>query len=351
MTGPAAIMWVRRRAAPAALAALALLAGCGRKTSDARGPSPELTGLAAVPSTAEAVLGIDPARLAESPILTRAVESVLAREPDLVTKWKALRETCRLELGNVNRIMLALGPTPAGGRFGTGPQVMIVTGKIGEAELVKCVRDIVGKGTGSLVAKNYQGRTLYQVKDGARLVFIAFGRPDTVILGNNEAYVHEAVGDGRKALDHEELAGWLKQVDQNAPVWIVGRLPERLRTGLVRASNGTLQAGAKALVGSLDPTTGVQGQLAVLMESAADAKQLESLLKAHLVGLSWAAQVASLAKIVQKVSIRADGSTVRFTLPLGMDDVNQVLKALDEIGRPAQDSPPAGGSATTPPAP
>ena len=80
-------------------------------------------------------------------------------------------------------------------------------------------------------------------------------------------------------------------------------------------------------------------------------KQLESLLNLNLVGLSWAAQVASLAKIVQKLSIKAQDASVRFVAPLTMDDVNRVLSALDRDRAPAQDSPPAGGSASTPPAP
>jgi hypothetical protein len=344
-------MWMRLRAALVVVAVTAILAGCGKKAKVASGPSPELTGLAAVPSTAEVIIGMDAARLAESQIITRAIELLISREPDLATKWKALRESCPLELKNVNRMMIALGPTPAGGRLGTGPLVMIATGKIAEADLVKCVREIVGKGGGSLVSKNHQGRTFYQVKDGARTVFIAFGRPDTVILGNNEAYVHEAVGGGQKALDNRELAGWLKQADQDAPVWVVGRVADRLKAGLVRASNNTLKAGAKAYVGSLDLTSGVKGEMAVLMESAADAKQLESMLNLNLVGLSWAAQVAALAKIVQKVSIKSSGSTVRLTVPLTMEDVNRVLSALDGDKAPAQDSPPAGGSASNPPAP
>jgi len=340
----------RRAALALALAALASLAGCGRKPGGAAGPSPELTGLAAVPSTADVIVGMDAGRLAESPIVTRAIEMLLAREPDLAARWQALRESCKLELGQVNRLMIALGPTPAGGRIGTGPLVMIATGKISEADLLKCVRDIVGKGGGSLIVKYPDSRPLYQVKDGARTMFIAFGRPDTVILGNNEAYVNEAVGAGRKALDDPELAGWLKLANQNAPVWVVGRVADRLKAGLVRASNGTLKAGAKAYVGALDLTGGVKADLSALMESPEDAKQLESQLNLNLIGLSWAAQVASLAKVVQKVAIKAEDASVRFSVPLTMEDVNHVLSALDGDRAAAQDSPPAGGSASTPPA-
>jgi hypothetical protein len=336
----------------AVLVLLAIAAGCGKKSRRAPpGPSPELTGLAAVPSTAEVIVGLDAAQLADSPLVTRAIGMLLAREPELAGRWQALRESCKLEIKQVNRVMIALGPSPAGGRFGTGPMVLISTGKIVEADLVKCVREIVGKGGGSLVVQSSQGRTLYQVRDGNRTMFIAFGRPDTVILGNNEAYVHEAVGTGKKALDNPDLAGWLKLVDQDSPVWVVGRVDDRLRAGLVRASNNTLKAGAKAFAGTLDLSTGVQGEVLVLMESAEDAKQLASLLNVNVVGMSWAAQAASLARIVQKISIKAQGDRVQVSAPLTMDDVNRVLSALDGGGAAAQDSPPAGGSAPTPPAP
>jgi len=336
----------------AALVAVVVLAtGCGKKAHVVSGPSPEVSGLAAVPSTAEVIVGMDAVRLAESPIVERATEMLLAREPDLAARWQALRESCKLEVKQVNRLMIALGPSPPGGRIGTGPMVMIATGKVSEADLVRCVRDIVGKGGGSLAVKTGEGRTLYHVKDGSRTLFIAFGRPDTVILGNNEAYVHEAVGSGQKALDNPELAGWIQLADQNAPVWVVGRVAEQLKTGLVRASNHTLKAGAKAYVGSLDLTSGARLDLLALMESSEDAKRLESLVNLNLVGMSWAAQVASLAKVVQKLSVKAKGTGVRFTAPLTMDDVNRVLSALDRDQAAEQDSPPAGGSASTPSAP
>lgn len=350
-------MRMPRRAALAALAAAAVFlgglaggVGCSKKASPPRGPSPELTGLAAVPSTAEVIVGLDPARLVESPLVVRAAELLLGREPDLASRWKALRESCKLELGAVQRMMIALGPTPAGGRIGTGPMILVATGKLSEPDLLKCVREIVGKGGGSVAVKDHEGRTLYQVKDGARTMFIAFGRTDTVILGNNEAYVHEAVGGGKKALDNPELAGWLKQANQNAPLWVVGRVAERLRTGLVRASNNTLTAGAKAYIGELDLTGGIRGELVALMESPEDAKRLESLVNVNLVQLSWAAQVASLAEVVQKLTIKAQGASVRFSVPLTMADINRVLEALDGRRAPAQDSPPQGGSAPPPPA-
>ena len=48
-------------------------------------------------------------------------------------------------------------------------------------------------------------RTVYEAKDGNRVMDFAFVRPDTVVLGSNEAFVTEAIGTGKKALDNAEL--------------------------------------------------------------------------------------------------------------------------------------------------
>ena len=343
-------MQMRRALVFATVAALAA-GGCGKKSAGHAGPSPELTGLAAVPSTADVIVGVDVGRLAESPLVTRAVEQLLAREPSLAGRWQDLRNFCKLEIKQVNRLMIALGPPPPGGKHGTGPMILIATGKISEPELVKCVREFVGKGGGALVVKNVDGRSIYQVKEANRTMFVAFGRPDTVILGNNDAYVNEAIGTGPKALDQPELAGWLRLADQRAPVWVVGRVSDRLKTGLVRASNGLLKAGASAYIGSLDLTSGVKGDLVALMDSAEDAKQLESLVNLNLTSLTWASQYMSAARVVKKLSVAAKGDQVRFTVPLTIDDVNHLLSALDGGDPPAQDSPPRGGSASMPASP
>src|ERR1043165_346108 len=84
--------------------------GCKKKPVEHAGPSPELTGLAAVPSTAEVVVGIDVGRLSESQLVTRAVESLISHEPALATRWQDFRNACQLEIKQVSRLMIALGP-------------------------------------------------------------------------------------------------------------------------------------------------------------------------------------------------------------------------------------------------
>src|SRR5690348_14113885 len=137
-------MQMRRALVLATVAALAA-GGCKKKQVEHAGPSPELTGLAAAPSTAEVIVGVDVGRLAGSPIVARAVEQLLAREPSLAARWQDLRSLCKLEIEQVSRLMIALGPPPPGGKVGTGPMILIATGKISEPELVKCVREVVGK--------------------------------------------------------------------------------------------------------------------------------------------------------------------------------------------------------------
>jgi hypothetical protein len=308
---------------------------------------PEVTGLAAVPSTAEVIVGITLQPLFASPIVERAAAQLLAREPALAARWAELQRACAREVAQVQRVMLALGPSPAD-RPGTGPMLLIATGGISEPAVVKCAREVVGRGGGSVVVKTVAGRPLYHVRDGARAQFIAFGRADTVILGSSEAYVIDAVSAGPKALAQPELASWLAQADQRAPVWVVGRVADRLRTGLVRASNGSLREGARAFIGAADLSRGARVDLRALMASPEDAKQLELLVRGNLAALTWAAQARRLGALVNGLKVATEATQVRLSVELGMAEINQLLSMLDGEGPPAQDSPPAGGSSSAP---
>lgn len=314
-------------------------AGCGKKSSKA---SPPVAGLAAVPESAQVVVFADVARVASSPLVTRAVETFLLKDADLATRWQRLQDSCKLEIGKLKTIVLAIGPG-AGAGPGTGPVLMVVTGQLVETELAGCVRSMVGKGGGTLTARPLDGRTLYQAKDGNRTMFFAFGQPDTVVLGSSEAFVTEALGTGKKATDNAELMTWIKLVNQKAPLWAAGKVDDRVRAGLVKVTNSQLEQGPAAMVLAVDPTDGATLDLAAVMASQADAKTLESFAKAQLGLMAMAAQAKSLGKIVDKVAISVDGDVVRFKANLAMADVNQLISALDGEGAAEQDSPPTPG--------
>lgn len=325
------------------LVACLLAIGCGKKTKRA----PDVAGLAAVPASAQVVIAADVARVIDSPLVAHAVDQLLLRDADLATRWQRLRDSCKLDPKKLKQVVLAIGPH-AGQQVGTGPVLMVVTGQLAETELASCVRAMVGQGGGALTGKDVGGRTLYQAKDGNRTMFFAFGRPDTVVLGSNEAYVTEALSNGKKVLDNPDMAGWIHQVDQKAPVWAAGRVDERVRGGLVKVTSGQLQAGPIAMMVALDPTAGAKLELGAVMGSAKDAKTLESFAKGQLALLAMAAQAKGLGKVVDKVAIAAEGEIVRFRATLGVEEVNQLISALDGGGPAAQDSPPAAGSAVGP---
>jgi len=332
-----------RRGLGIAVLVLSLHAGaCGKKkAADSNTPSPEVTGLAAVPASAQVLIAANVAKLADSAIVGRAVDQLLLRDPVLAAKWADVQSSCKLDLTRqVKHVMLALGPPPQGAATGTGPVLMVATGTIAEPDLAACVRTMVGKGGGALTVKTVGGRSLYQVKDGNRTMFFAFGRPDTVILGTSEPWVLDALGTGPKVADNPELKSLLPLANQSSPVWALGKVDERVRQGLVGASGGRLKAGPTAIVASLDPTDGAKLDLGAVMATGEDAKALESFANSEMKVIAMVAQMKSLGPLVAKVAITSEGTVVRFRAPLTVEDVNQLLSVLDEKPASEQGSPP-----------
>jgi len=321
--------------------ALVLGAACGKKAAPPSGPPPELTGLAAVPATAEAVVGADVAKLARSPVVERAVDQLLLHNAELAARWQRVKDDCKIDLiKQVKRVMLAIGPH-AGPAPGTGPVIMVVVGAIHEDALKDCVAKLVGNGGGTVTGATVEGRTLYLAKDGNRTMYFGYGRPDTIVLGSNEAYVREALGSGKKASENPDLTRWLTRVDQSAALWAVGRVDERVRSGLARVTAGKLATGPTAFAAVADLADGAKLQLSAIMATAQDAKSLESYVKNELALLTAAAQLKSLGSVVAKLTVAVEDDVVQFRAPLTVDDLNQLLSALDGGGTSAQDSAPA----------
>jgi hypothetical protein len=341
-------MAVQRSALCLILALCAAVPGCGKKQPQA-GPAPELTGLAVIPASAEVVVGADIAKLTDSPVIDRAVEQLVMRESALAERWQRLKDECKLDLGKqIKRVMLALGPNRPGPAPGTGPVLMVAVGAVPETELQQCVTKLVGAGGGSVTGKPVAGRTVYLARDGNRSMYFAYTRPDTVVLSADEAYLTEALGTGKKAPDNPDLTAWRKLVNQNAPLWAVGRTDARVRDGLVHASEGKITAGPVAFALSADLADGAKLQLSAVMNQPDQAKTLESYVKGELALLTAAAQLRSLGSVVGKIDVAADGNVVQFRAALTVDDLNRLLSALDgdstapQNRAPPQPSPGSG---------
>jgi hypothetical protein len=314
-------------------------AACGKK-SPSSGPPPELTGLAAVPAAVEAVVGVDIAKLGDSPVIDRAVEQLLLRDSVLSERWQRLHDECKLDLQQqVKHVLLALGPPRTSPAPGTGPVLMVVVGSVPETALKDCVTKLVGGGGGSVTGKSVLGRTVYLAKDGNRTMYIAYTRPDTVVLSSDEAYLTDALGPGKKAPDNPELTAWRKLVSERSPLWAVGRVDPRIRDGLVQVTSGKV-AGPVAFAASADLADGAKLQLSAVMSQADQAKALESYAKGELALFTAAAQLKSLGAVVGKLGVTAEDSVVHIRAALTVDDLNQLLSALDGASAPAQDPTP-----------
>jgi hypothetical protein len=324
------------RSLVAVAAAFALVAGCHKKKP---GPPPEVTGLAAVPTTAEQVVVVDVPRVLDAPLVARAADMLVARDPGLAASLQRLHDTCKLDPKTIKHVTLAIGPHAG---QSTGPVLLVVTGQLVENDVASCVRTMVGQGGGALTAKPLGTHTLYEARDGNRTMWFAFGRADTVVLGPSEAFVTEALGDGKKVMDNPEMAKWIGMADQKAPVWAAGRVPELVSQRLVKVVNGQISAGPTAFAALFDPTSGAKLELDAIMANPADAKTVESFAKPQLAAMGMVAQAKSLGTIVDKVSIAADGVALRIRASLDPDEVNQLISALDGGQPPPQDAAPAG---------
>jgi len=317
---------------------LAITAGCSKKN---KGPAPALQGLAAVPASAEVVVVADVPRVIDAPLVQRAVDQLLAHDPDLATRWQKLHDTCKLDVGQLSHITLALGPHP-GPQPGTGPVLLVATGKLSETELATCVRNMVGQGSGSVVAQDWNGRTLYEAKEGNRLMYFAFSAPDTVVMGSNEQFVHEALTTpGKKALDNPDLKRWIELADQKAPLWAAGKVDDRVKQGLVRVTAGQISAGPTAIAMSGDLAKGIKLDMTLVMANPTDAKALESFVKAQQGLLGYAAQAKGMGKAVDAIQVSSSGDTLKLHAELSTEDLNRLVSALDGGGSAAQDSPPS----------
>ena len=327
-----------------ALILIAALAACGKKDVP-NAPPPEVTGLAAVPVSAQVIVGADVAKLIDTPLISRAVDQFLLRDATLKARWDQVHETCKIDLGKqIKHVMLAIGPHTGGP--GSGPVLMVAVGAVVEADLAACVRLVVGQGNGTLTASTVAGHTLYQAKDGNRTMFFAFGRPDTILFSSNEAYVTEALTATKHVLDDPEMAMWLGRVDQNAPLWSGGRMDPRIGGKLVQLTGQLLSQPCKGMLVTGDLSAGAKLDVTLVCASADDAKKLESFAKTQLDALAAAAQIVKLGQVVAKVETSSDRDMFKVHAALTVDDLNQVLSALDQGGAGPHDAAP---SAPVPP--
>lgn len=322
-----------------ALIAVAL-AGCKDKPPAKPPPPPaQLTGLAAVPASAKVVIGADPARLAGSPLMARAARVMLDREPTIGDRVARLAEKCgldwRTKIASLHLVLTTEAPHP----------MMIATGELVEAELVRCVQGTVGTGGGSLTLTQVDGRSLYQVTEGDHVIHFAFGQADTIVLSGSRDLVLAALGTGQKVMDAPELAALIGRADTHAPLWAVGTIEPAWGQRLLKLTQGAIETPPRAFLGVVDPSTGLTAQLVAVMGSEDDAKVMESQLKPTLELISLVAQARRLGPIAAKIAGSREGDSIRFGVQLTPEEVQDMLSKVDSTAGAAQDAPPVDAGA------
>jgi hypothetical protein len=141
-------------------------------------------------------------------------------------------------------------------------------------------------------------------------------------------------------MDNPELASLFKLVDQHVPVWAAGQVADRVKKGLVDATDKELSAGPSAFVLTLDPTDGANIDLGVVMANDKDAQTLEKFAKSQMDLFVLAAQAKNVGNVVDKVSITTHDKMLSLRGKFSVDDINRAFCVLDGKSNCSQDATP-----------
>lgn len=339
------------RAALAAAVALTVAAGCGKKADDREAPEEEaelvasLDGLDAMPASATAVIGVDVAALAASPLAHRAVEQLLLRDSALAGRVAELAESCELAPAeDVEHVLIGLLP---GEGEAPAESVLVAHGRFAETTLVTCLGRMLGGGGGALTSRTVGGRTLYRASEqGAEGVWLGFGSGRTAVVASSEAALLAALGDGAKLSSRAEMVRLIGRAGvDGAAVWAAGLVDPQVGAGLVASTGGEVGA-PRTIFGHLGLAEGLELFLGAELPSADDANKLVSLAKVQLEAAALVAQRHGLGRLVRRLETSADGETVSLSLSLSDPELAQLLSAIDmgpaSIENPAPESGPEG---------
>ncbi len=317
---------------------LAIFCGCSDKKKS-KGAKKDVTstpkavvGLAAVPATATAVIGLDVSALAESAIVGRALERMFARDPGLQVALTKVLDDCDLDLGrDVDSATIALIPIGEA----MVDSLLVAKGRFREGKIVACLGKSLGEVTGGrLETANFEGRALYhQVGGEGPGLWFSFGSGDTVLVSSGRASMEASLGSGPKLSGSRAgVARYLSRAATDANLWAIGNLDPAVAAGLVAATSGKVAA-PSAVVASADLSDGLTLAAELQMASEEDAKVLISQATAQIAAVALVLQIDSLGRMVQKAELATDGHWATLRWSLTKEELHDLMGAnLSEIG-------------------
>ncbi len=321
-----------RRVLPCALI-LVLSAACSDKKKEARATDSEsvrtlasVEGLDAVPATASAVIGLDIAKLVESPVVLRAVDRMFARDATLKSELGAVLSACKIDIRkDLFGATVALIP-----HAGLTESLLVARGRFSESALTACLGRFLGESGGRLESSDFEGRTIYhQVRPGAPDgVWLSFGSKDTLLVASARHALERALGDGPKlAKAKTGLARFAVRARTDATIWAMAEVDPEVGQGLVAATGGQVEA-AQSIVASLDMENGAMGfVLEVEMRNSDDAKVLISQAAIQVQGLALVIQIDAIGPLLKKVTLDTDGPWATLGWKLSEEEVAEIMSA------------------------
>ncbi len=333
---------------------LALTVACRDKKKHAaqsKGPTPAaVEGLQAIPAQATAVIGIDVLALASSPVVERALDRMLARDPELRGELSAVLKACAIDPHkDVLSATIALVPR------GEGTDSLLVTkGKYSEAAITACLGRFLAESGGHLESSQAEGRAIYhQVTPEGAGVWLAFGSTDTLLIASTRELLVMSLGTGEKLGSVKTgLAAYLPRLNTQHAMWAMGEVERAVAQGLVAASGGQVQP-PLAIVGSADLGEGLALRLEVKMSSDQDAKTIISQAKMQIQAAALVLQVDAIGQLIKNIEFAQDESWARLDWRLSEQELADLVGAnlsglgssIDKDGSNDENPPPESENA------
>jgi len=213
--------------------------------------------------------------------------------------------------------------------------LVILRGTFDEKKLVACATEQARKDNADITSTQVNGKTVYQnTRSGG--AYGTFLDSKTVILGGKE-WVTKAIdlAAGKKeagptAKENAELMALVKRVKTSDAIWGVGTVSETTRQGLSMDPQLSVASTMKAVLGSMDFSTGLVAHFAFDLAGQAEADQLSQKVTQQLADARKHPQfmMAGMGQFLDKVKIEAKGPTFFVTIDFTQAQVDDLVSRL-----------------------
>jgi hypothetical protein len=323
----------------------AIAAGCGKGCSK-RGEEEKtiaVEGIEAIPQEVTAIAALRIEKLANSPLVQRAVQQMLLRDPELQKRIHELTQACEFDPSKqLSTVLLGMGAA-------SNDEILVATGHFSpevQGKLVSCVTRLAAQSGGRLTTTPMATRTTYHFESGKKEedLYFAFSSETTTVVSSSSQWLEKSLSRAAPAVADPGFKALLARIDQNAALWGVAQVPPAVGKDLVRLTEGKVSAPPRSMAGDLDLQNGLKAQLGIDMVTPADSAAVVTLLQPQLQLLTLFAQKYKAANLVSALKVSAEGETVLLRVVLKDEELRQLVGVVDSDTAGRQDPAPIGSA-------